>query len=73
MAGCVDDLALIRSMHAAHSNHYTATLGMHTGSFTFARPSIGSWVSYALGTVNQNLPSFVAIAPHAPYAGNYWE
>ena len=42
---------------------------MHTGSFTFARPSIGSWVSYGLGTVNRNLPSFVVLAPHSPYAG----
>ena len=42
---------------------------MHTGSFTFARPSIGAWVSYGLGTENQNLPSFVVLAPHAPYAG----
>ncbi|RPI90509.1 MAG: DUF1501 domain-containing protein [Planctomycetaceae bacterium] len=69
MAGCVDDLTIIRSMHTAHSNHYNATLGMHTGSFTFARPSIGSWVSYGLGTENRNLPSFVVIAPQTPYAG----
>jgi hypothetical protein len=44
--------------------------GIHTGSFFFARPSLGSWVSYGLGTVNQNLPSFVVIAPHLPYAGS---
>jgi hypothetical protein len=66
---CVDDICVVRSMESDHTNHYEATLGMHTGSFTFARPSIGSWVSYGLGTENQNLPSFVAIAPHAPYAG----
>ncbi len=65
----VDDITVIRSMESDHTNHYEATLGMHTGSFTFARPSIGSWVSYGLGTENRNLPSFVAIAPHAPYAG----
>ena len=41
MAGVVDDLAVIRSMHADHSNHYNATLGMHTGSFNQARPSLG--------------------------------
>jgi len=69
MAGCVDDLAVIRSMHADHSNHYNATLGMHTGSFNQARPSLGAWVSYGLGTPNRNLPSFVVIAPHSPYAG----
>ncbi len=69
MAGCVDDLAVIRSMYADHSNHYNATLGMHTGSFNQARPSIGSWVSYGLGTTNRNLPSFMVIAPQSPYAG----
>ena len=66
----VDELCVIRSMSSDHTNHYEGTLGMHTGSFTFARPSIGSWVSYGLGTVNQNLPSFVVIAPKPPYAGN---
>ncbi len=69
VAGCVDDIALIRSMHCDHSNHYNATLGMHTGSFNFARPSIGAWMSYGLGTMNRNLPSFMVIAPKMPYAG----
>jgi hypothetical protein len=69
VARCVDDLCVIRSLYCDHSNHYNATLGMHTGSFNFARPSIGAWVSYGLGTVNRNLPSFVVIAPHTPYAG----
>lgn len=69
IAGCVDDLCVIRSMKSDHTNHYEATLGMHSGSFSFARPSIGSWVSYGLGTENNNLPSFVVIAPKSPYAG----
>jgi len=69
LAGCVDDIAVIRSMHTSHSNHYNATLGMHTGSFAFARPSIGSWVTYGLGTPNRNLPGFVVIAPKQTYAG----
>ena len=69
MAKCVDDLCVIRSMRSDHTNHYEATLGIHTGSFTFARPSIGSWVSYGLGSENRNLPSFVVIAPKTPYAG----
>jgi hypothetical protein len=69
MADCVDDLCVIRSMKSDHTNHYEATLGMHTGSFTFARPSMGSWISYGLGTLNRNLPSFIVLAPHAPYAG----
>jgi len=64
-----DNLAVIRSMHTSHSNHYNATLGMHTGSFTTARPSIGAWTSYGLGTPNKNLPSFLVLAPQMPYAG----
>jgi hypothetical protein len=66
---CMDDICLVRSMTADHGNHFEATLQMHTGSFSFVRPSIGSWVSYGLGTENQNLPSFVVLAPHLPYAG----
>ncbi|MEI7699971.1 MAG: DUF1501 domain-containing protein [Planctomycetia bacterium] len=69
IAGQADEIAFIRSMHTSHSNHYNATLGMHTGSFAFARPSIGAWMSYGLGTVNQNLPSFLVLAPQMPYAG----
>lgn len=69
IGGRVDDIALIRSMHTSHSNHYNATLGIHTGSFTVSRPSIGSWVSYGLGNENRNLPSFIVIAPQTPYAG----
>lgn len=65
----IDDVAVIRSMHTSHSNHYNATLGMHTGSFTAARPSIGSWTSYGLGAPNRNLPSFLVLAPQMPYAG----
>ena len=64
-----DDLCLLRSMRNDHADHFQATLGIHTGSVTFARPSIGSWVSYGLGTVNRNLPSFIVLAPLTPYAG----
>ncbi len=69
LAEQADDITFIRSMHTSHSNHYNATLGMHTGSFAFARPSIGSWLSYGLGTFNRNLPSFLVLAPQMPYAG----
>lgn len=65
----MDEVCLIRSMKASHFDHSEATLGMHTGSPTFARPSMGSWISYGLGTFNQNLPSFIVIAPHLPYGG----
>lgn len=70
VATCADEIAVIRSMYTDHSNHYNATLGMHTGSYAFARPSIGSWISYGLGTENRNLPSFVVIAPSQTYAGS---
>jgi hypothetical protein len=56
-------------MQGDDNEHYNATLGIHTGSFFFARPGIGAWVSYGLGTVNQNLPSFIVLAPQMPYAG----
>ncbi|HBJ38750.1 MAG TPA: DUF1501 domain-containing protein, partial [Planctomycetaceae bacterium] len=42
----MDEICVIRSMRASHFDHSEATLGMHTGSPTFARPSMGSWVSY---------------------------
>src|SRR5215203_2517389 len=66
----MDDICLIKSMKSDDNEHYQATLAMHTGSFFFSRPSIGSWVSYGMGTVNQNLPSFVVLAPQMPYAGS---
>ena len=66
---CMDDICLIRSMKSDDNEHYQATLAIHTGSFFFSRPSLGSWISYGLGTVNQNLPSFIVLAPHLPYAG----
>ena len=69
IAECADDICLIRSMRNDHADHFQATLGIHTGSVTFARPSIGAWVSHGLGTINQNLPSFVVLAPLTPYAG----
>jgi hypothetical protein len=65
----IDDICLINSMRGDHNDHFQATMGIHSGSVTFKRPSIGSWVSYGLGTENQNLPAFVVLAPQLPYAG----
>lgn len=65
----IDDICVIRSMQNINGDHFGATIGIHTGSATFNRPSIGSWVSYGLGTFNQNLPSFMVISPGLPYAG----
>jgi hypothetical protein len=69
IATCADDLCVIRSITGSHFEHFQATLGVHTGSLTVKRPSIGSWVSFGLGTENRNLPSFVVLAPYLPYAG----
>jgi hypothetical protein len=70
LATRADDICLVRSMRGDHNDHAQATLGIHTGSVTVARPSLGAWTSYGLGTENQNLPSFVVLAPFLPYAGS---
>ena len=62
IAECADDLCLIRSMKTDHGDHFEATLGIHTGSVTFARPSLGAWVSYGLGSLDQDLQSFIVVA-----------
>ncbi len=69
LGAVIDDVCVLNAMVGDTTGHDKATLGMHTGSFAFARPSMGSWVSYGLGTENRNLPSFVVIAPAVPYAG----
>lgn len=69
LATCVDDLCVLNAMHCDSDGHDKGTLAAHTGSAQFARPSHGAWVSYGLGTVNENLPSFVVLAPNPPYAG----
>src|SRR5690606_26186001 len=56
-----DKLALIRSCHTASHAHGSALVAMNTGSTFIGRPSLGSWVVYGLGTMNQSLPGYVAI------------
>jgi hypothetical protein len=58
---CVDDMAFIRSMHTQAINHEPAIQFMQTGNEIGGRPCIGSWVSYGLGSLNQNLPTFVVL------------
>ena len=65
----VDDITFIKSLHGSNEAHGGALLMMHTGSETFVRPSMGSWISYGLGTENQNLPSFVTINPTLGHGG----
>ncbi len=69
MGAMMDDICVIRSMKNDFPNHVQANMGLHGGSVVQQRPSMGSWVSYGLGTVNQNLPSFIVLAPEMPYGG----
>ena len=63
MAKHIDDLCVIRSMHTEGIAHGPATLFLHTGTTNFIRPSMGAWLSYGLGTENENLPAFVSLSP----------
>jgi len=62
IAGCADDLAVIRSMKADLPVHSTGVLRLHTGSNNAGRPSLGSWTTYGLGSENENLPGFVVLS-----------
>jgi len=62
-AESIDEMAVIRSMHADVPNHEPSLLLMNCGAARQIRPSFGSWVTYGLGTENQNLPAFVAMCP----------
>ena len=65
----VDEMCIINSMHCSNSRHGGATLELHTGSDTFIRPSLGSWITYGLGTENQDLPGFMTICPPLTHGG----
>lgn len=65
----VDDLTFIHSMHTEGVAHGPATLFLHCGSTNFVRPSFGSWVTYGLGTENENLPGFITLSPSAGNGG----
>src|SRR5213078_2428252 len=60
---CMDDIAVIRSMHADVPNHEPSLLLMNCGEARLIRPSMGSWVTYGLGSDNQNLPAFIVLCP----------
>jgi hypothetical protein len=62
-AESIDEIAVIRSMHADVPNHEPSLSLMNCGTARQIRPSLGSWVTYGLGTENQNLPAFVAMCP----------
>jgi hypothetical protein len=65
----VDDLCIINGMWGSNSRHGAALLELHTGSDTFVRPSMGSWINYGLGTENQNLPGFITVCPTLTHGG----
>src|SRR5688572_21622383 len=68
-ATCADDLCVIRSLHTEGQAHGEATLRMHTGASNLVRPSVGSWVTYGLGSENESLPGFVTISPLRAHGG----
>ncbi len=59
----IDDIAVVRSLHANVPNHEPSLMLMNCGDGQMVRPSVGSWVTYGLGTENQNLPGFIAMCP----------
>ena len=61
LSTCVDDIALIRSMHTDAFNHHPGQLLLNTGTQMFGRPSVGSWLNYGLGSPSQNLPGYVVL------------
>ena len=63
LSKCADDMAVIRSMHAELPNHEMSLMLMNTGDQRLVRPSIGSWLTWGIGSENQNLPGFVALCP----------
>jgi hypothetical protein len=69
LAKCVDDMCFIKSMHGSNSRHGGALLELHTGSDTFIRPSMGSWITYGLGTENNSMPGYLTICPTQSHGG----
>ena len=69
VAKMVDDLCLVKSLHGSNPAHGAALMKIHTGSDTFVRPSMGSWITYGLGSENENLPGFVTICPTLGHGG----
>ncbi len=66
---CIDDICVIRSMHTTTPNHEPGLFMMNSGTQQPTRPCLGSWLTYGLGTENQNLPGFVVLCPGKPVVG----
>lgn len=69
LSQCADDLCVIRSMHTNVPNHEPGLLMMNCGNLQPIRPCFGSWLSYGLGSENENLPAFVTLCPGRPVVG----
>ena len=70
IGACIDDICVIRSMNGGDQvSHGPALLNINTGSGVFARPSLGAWTLYGLGTENQNLPGFISLSPSLYHGG----
>lgn len=67
IGGTADELCLVRSMHTLHNNHTESLLALNTGKIFPGRPSFGSWITYALGSPNQNLPGYVVLRDPSGY------
>ena len=68
----IDDICVIRSMYTFNPTHVPARSLIHSGSILANRPSLGAWVSYGLGSENENLPSFVVLTPGGGGGGSLW-
>lgn len=69
VANMADDLCVVRSLQSKGQSHGQAVCMLHTGTDNFVRPLVVAWVSYGLGSENQNLPGFVSISPLATHGG----
>ena len=72
VATCVDDIAFVRSVQAESGNHPAAVFQLDTGLVMPGHPSMGAWMTYGLGTENQNLPAFVVLPDFRslPFSGS---
>jgi hypothetical protein len=69
VGACIDDICVVRSMYTDNPNHEPGLLLMNTGNMQPIRPSMGSWLVYALGSQNQNLPGYIVLCPGRPVVG----
>ncbi|MDQ6699625.1 MAG: DUF1501 domain-containing protein [Acidobacteriota bacterium] len=70
VGGCIDDVCVIRSMYTDRPNHEPSLFLMNCGEKMPGRPSMGSWITYGLGTENQNLPGYMVLCPGVPVVGH---